>query len=81
MGKIEQALGLQWELERLLNEGRFSEFDCLGAALNNKLRWTDTVRNTCRVLLFHNGWRNLLIDSYYFRVKPRLKSPARQQLK
>ena len=62
------------ELERLLNEGGFTEFDFLGAALNNKLRWTDTVRETCRVFLFRKGWRNLLIDTYYFSVKPRLKA-------
>jgi hypothetical protein len=67
------------ELERLLNEGGFREFDCLGAALNNKLRWTDTARNTCRALLFRKSWRNLVIDTYYFTVKPRLKTLARPQ--
>ena len=65
------------ELERLLGEGGFREFDFLGAALNNKLRWTDTVRETSRVLLFRKGWRNLLIDTYYFTVKPRLKALSR----
>lgn len=64
------------ELERLLNEGAFREFDFLGAALNNKMRWTDTARETCRVLVFRTGWRNLLIDTYYFFIKPRLKALA-----
>lgn len=61
------------ELERLMDEQAFREFDFLGAALSNKLRWTDTMRDTCRALLLRKGWRNRVIDAYYFALKPRIR--------
>jgi CelD/BcsL family acetyltransferase involved in cellulose biosynthesis len=61
------------ELHALMDEGRFASYDFLGAALANKLRWTDASLSTMRVQLVRSTWRSTLVDLYYFRVKPTLK--------
>jgi CelD/BcsL family acetyltransferase involved in cellulose biosynthesis len=64
-----------FELERLMNERRFKTYDFLGSFLNNKLRWTDTATPTTHVFVMHRSLANLIIDTYYFRLKPRVKPP------
>jgi CelD/BcsL family acetyltransferase involved in cellulose biosynthesis len=66
------------ELAGLMREGRYATYDFLGAFLNNKLRWTDTVRATDLVFVFRPSLRTALIDAWYFRVKPLAKSVLRR---
>ncbi len=52
--------------------------DFLGAFLNNKLRWTGTARSTSLVFLFRPSLRALVIECYYFRAKPAIKTLLRR---
>lgn len=65
------------ELERLMEERRFSTYDFLGAALNNKRRWADDLRPTNRALLLRHSARGRVFDALYFRLKPRLRRGSR----
>lgn len=62
-----------FELEGLMKEGRFQTYDFLGSFLNNKLRWTSTALPTTHVFVMRNNAKNVLIDNYYFRLKPFVK--------
>jgi len=62
-----------FELEGLMNEGRYETYDFLGSFLNNKLRWTSTALPTNHVFVMRNNAKNVLIDNYYFRFKPFIK--------
>lgn len=61
------------ELECLMQEKRFDSYDFFGAALNNKRRWTEDLRPTCRVLLLRKTLPARLFDCWYFWCKPRLR--------
>ncbi len=65
------------EIEDLMRTGRCRHYDFLGAFLNNKLRWTDTARATSLVFVFRPSLRALVIEGYYFRAKPWIKSTLR----
>jgi CelD/BcsL family acetyltransferase involved in cellulose biosynthesis len=69
------------EIEGLMRAGRCRHYDFLGAFLNNKLRWTDTARATSLVFVFRPSLRALVIEGYYFRVKPWIKSAWRWLLR
>jgi len=58
------------ELEMLMNESHYASYDFLGAALNNKLRWTSQARPTVRVWLFSPSLRTRLVELLYYTVKP-----------
>jgi CelD/BcsL family acetyltransferase involved in cellulose biosynthesis len=58
------------ELEMLMNESHYASYDFLGAALNNKLRWTSATRQTVRTWLFSPSLRTRLVEWLYFGVKP-----------
>jgi CelD/BcsL family acetyltransferase involved in cellulose biosynthesis len=61
------------ELEGLMREQRFEKYDFLGSFLNNKMRWTQTAIPTNHVFVMRKLLRNLIIDAYYFRLKPWIK--------
>lgn len=61
------------ELEHLMLEQRFAKYDFLGSFLNNKMRWTDTATRTTHVFVMQRSVRNVIIDTYYFRLKPFVK--------
>lgn len=61
------------ELEGLMREQRFEKYDFLGSFLNNKMRWTETAIPTNHVFVMRRMLRNLIIDTYYFRLKPWVK--------
>ena len=63
------------ELEGLMRERRYKTYDFLGSFLNNKLRWTDTATPTTHVFVMHRSMVNFIVDTYYFRLKPRIKPP------
>jgi len=64
-----------FELEGLMKERRYETYDFLGSFLNNKLRWTDTATPTTHVFVMHRSMVNFIVDTYYFRLKPRIKPP------
>ncbi len=66
------------EIEGLMRSRGYRHYDFLGAFLNNKLRWTDTARSTSLVFVFRPSLRALLIECYYFRAKPRIKTLLRR---
>ena len=68
------------ELEELMTKQQFATYDFLGAFLNNKLRWTQSVRPTALIFIMQRCWRNLVIDAYYFHAKPRVKQLLRRFL-
>lgn len=61
------------EIEQLMQEKRFTSYDFLGAALNNKRRWTDDALATCRILLLRPTPANRVMDAYLFGIKPRIR--------
>jgi CelD/BcsL family acetyltransferase involved in cellulose biosynthesis len=61
------------ELERVMDEGRFGNYDFLGRFLSNKQRWTDQARITHRIYVFRPSLKNWLLDFHYFRAKPMVK--------
>lgn len=61
------------ELEELMQEKRLKLYDFLGAALNNKSRWTDDALSTCRVLMLRNTPANRFMDAYLFGFKPMVR--------
>ena len=65
-GTVLEAL----ELETCFASGAWHEYDFLGGALNNKLRWTSTVRPTLCVHAFRKTPRLVLLFVLYFRLKP-----------
>lgn len=61
------------ELEGLMREQRFATYDMLGSFLSNKMRWTDASHWTTHVFVTRRGLRTWLFDTYYFRLKPRVR--------
>jgi CelD/BcsL family acetyltransferase involved in cellulose biosynthesis len=61
------------ELEALMRDGEFRRYDFLGAALNNKRRWTDQLDMTWRVLLLRNTPAGWAAGSWYSVLKPMLR--------
>jgi CelD/BcsL family acetyltransferase involved in cellulose biosynthesis len=61
------------ELECLMQEQRFENYDLLGSFLNNKMRWTETALSTTYVFVFRPALRTKLFDTYYFKLKPRIR--------
>lgn len=66
------------ELEGLMTEGRYTTYDFLGAFLNNKMRWTDTAIETSLIFVMQPSLRTGVVDGYYFRLKPWVKSSLRR---
>lgn len=65
------------EIEALMREGRYATYDFLGGFLSNKRRWTDTAIATSLVFVMQPGLATGIVDAYYFRIKPWLKSQLR----
>lgn len=61
------------ELEHLMSERAFRQYDFLGRFLNNKQRWTEQARITHRIYVFQPGLKTRLLDFHYFRAKPFVK--------
>jgi CelD/BcsL family acetyltransferase involved in cellulose biosynthesis len=61
------------ELERVMNERRYANYDFLGRFLSNKQRWTEHARITHRIYVFRPTLKNWLLDLHYFRAKPMVK--------
>jgi CelD/BcsL family acetyltransferase involved in cellulose biosynthesis len=61
------------ELENVMKERRYGNYDFLGRFLSNKQRWTDQARITHRIYIFRPSLKNWLLDLHYFRAKPLLK--------
>lgn len=62
-----------FELERVMNERRYEQYDFLGRFLSNKQRWTDEARITHRIYIFKPTLINRLLDFHYFQAKPAVK--------
>jgi len=62
-----------FELERVMNERQYANYDFLGRFLSNKQRWTDQARITHRIYIFRPSLTNWLLDLHYFRAKPAIK--------
>lgn len=69
------------EFEELFSGGRYVEYDFLGAALNNKRRWTDTARTTCRVVVTRPSLGMRLLHTWWLRLKPGWKALRRRAVK
>ena len=61
------------EFHDLFQQRRFHHYDFFGAALNNKLRWTKTVRETSRLILLQPTVKMRLLDTYWLNAKPVIK--------
>jgi CelD/BcsL family acetyltransferase involved in cellulose biosynthesis len=68
------------ELQALMQEGRFANYDFLGGALNNKRRWTDAAIPTDRIWIFQATWRATVFKSVYFLLKPLVKRLLHRRL-
>jgi len=53
--------------------GNCQEYDFLGSFLNNKLRWTSTVRTSKELHVYQKKWQLLLMFVVYHRIKPLIK--------
>lgn len=60
------------ELESCFN-GDCQEYDFLGSFLNNKLRWTSTVRTSKELHVYQKKWQLVLLFVVYQRIKPFIK--------
>jgi hypothetical protein len=49
------------------------EYDFLGDFLNNKLRWTSTVRASKELHIYQKKWQLVLLFLIYHRIKPFIK--------
>jgi CelD/BcsL family acetyltransferase involved in cellulose biosynthesis len=61
------------EFEALMRDGEFRRYDFLGAALNNKRRWTDHLDMTWRLLLLRRTPAGWAAGGWYFALKPLLR--------
>ena len=68
------------ELESCFN-GDCLEYDFLGSFLNNKLRWTSTVRTSKELHVYQKQARLILLFVIYHRVKPFIKKIVMKILK
>lgn len=62
-------------------KGACVEYDFLGSFLNNKLRWTSTVRTSKELHVYQKQWRLVLLFVVYHRIKPLIKKIAMKILK
>ena len=68
------------ELESCFS-GDCQEYDFLGSFLNNKLRWTSTVRNSKELHVYKKQWRLVLLYVLYLKLKPVAKDAIKKVLK
>jgi CelD/BcsL family acetyltransferase involved in cellulose biosynthesis len=68
------------ELESCFS-GDCREYDFLGSFLNNKLRWTSTVRNSRELHVYQRQWRLVLLYVLYLKLKPVVKDAVKAVLK
>jgi len=57
------------------------EYDFLGDFLNNKLRWTSTVRASKELHVYQKKWQLILMFAVYHRIKPFIKKIVMATLK
>lgn len=61
--------------------GDCQEYDFLGSFLNNKLRWTSTVRTSKELHVYQKKWQLVLLFLVYHRIKPFIKTIVMKILK
>jgi CelD/BcsL family acetyltransferase involved in cellulose biosynthesis len=61
--------------------GNCQEYDFLGSFLNNKMRWTSTVRTSKELHVYQKKWQLVLLYVVYHRIKPFIKSIVMKVLK
>ncbi len=54
-------------------KGDCLEYDFLGSFLNNKLRWTSTVRTSKELHVYQKRWQLVVLFLVYHRIKPWIK--------
>ncbi len=61
--------------------GDCQEYDFLGSFLNNKLRWTSTVRTSRELHVYQKKWQLILLFVVFHRIKPFIKNIVMKVLK
>jgi len=60
------------------HQGAYAEYDFLGGFLNNKLRWTSTVRETQQLRIARHTPRELLRHTWLAHLSPRVRAALRR---